>query len=149
MSQSVQCKFDWALSHTRRSDAAEKKKKKIACTLWTKFACGQVSSPRLYRLKNVEKFWKNGLKFDNTKYFQSYFDKGWCILKKSQIISYQNNGYSGLNCPQCKKCREVESAPWAEWGTCSTSCGSGQSLFHKIKLYLTNKKVINPLQLTL
>ena len=51
MRQSVQCNFDSALSHTRRSDAAEKKKKKIACTLWTKFACGQVLSPRLYRLR--------------------------------------------------------------------------------------------------
>ena len=43
--------FDSALSHTRRSDAWEKKKKKIACTLLDVFACGQVSSPRLYRLR--------------------------------------------------------------------------------------------------
>ena len=52
MSQNVQCNFDSALSHTSRSAAAEKKKKKIACTLWTKFACGQVLSPRLYRLSS-------------------------------------------------------------------------------------------------
>ena len=41
--------FDSALSHTRRSDASEKKKK-IACSLLNVFACGQVSTPRLYRL---------------------------------------------------------------------------------------------------
>ena len=35
--------FDSALSHTRRSDASEKKKK-IACPLLAEFACGQVSS---------------------------------------------------------------------------------------------------------
>ena len=43
--------FDSALSHTRRSDASEKKEKKIACPLLDVFACGQVSSPRLYRLR--------------------------------------------------------------------------------------------------
>ena len=42
--------FDSALSHTRRSDAS-KKEKKMACPLLDVFACGQVSSPRLYRLK--------------------------------------------------------------------------------------------------
>ena len=42
--------FDSALSHTRRSDASEKIKK-IACPLLDVFACVQVSSPRLYRLK--------------------------------------------------------------------------------------------------
>ena len=41
--------FDLALSHTRLSDASEKKKK-IACPLLDIFACGQVLSPRLYRL---------------------------------------------------------------------------------------------------
>ena len=41
--------FDSALSHTRRSDAS-KKEKKIACPLSDVFACGQDSSPRLYRL---------------------------------------------------------------------------------------------------
>ena len=41
---------DSALSHTRRPDASEKKEKKIACPLLVVFACGQVSSPRLYRL---------------------------------------------------------------------------------------------------
>ena len=41
--------FDSALSHTRRSDAS-KKEKKIACPLLDVFACGQLSSPRLYRL---------------------------------------------------------------------------------------------------
>ena len=43
--------FDSALIHTRRWDASEKKKKKIACPLLDVSACGQVSSPRLYRLK--------------------------------------------------------------------------------------------------
>ena len=51
MSQSVQCKFDWALSHTRRSDAAEKKKKILASTfgqirLWTSFESSPVSVNR-------------------------------------------------------------------------------------------------------
>ena len=47
--------FDSALSHTRRSDAS-KKGKKIACPLLDVFACGQVSSPRLYRLKVFSRF---------------------------------------------------------------------------------------------
>ena len=42
--------FDSALSHTRYSDAS-KKKKKIASPLLDVFAGGQVSSPRLYRLR--------------------------------------------------------------------------------------------------
>ena len=37
-------------SHTRHFDAAEKKKKK---NLHTLDACGQISSPRLYRLRSV------------------------------------------------------------------------------------------------
>ena len=41
--------FASVLSHTRRSDASEKKKK-IARSLLEVFACRQVSSPRLYRL---------------------------------------------------------------------------------------------------
>ena len=44
--------FDSALSHTRRSDASQKKEKKVACPLLDVFACGQVSNPRLYRLTN-------------------------------------------------------------------------------------------------
>ena len=44
--------FDSALSHTRRSVASEKKKK-IACPLLDVFACGQVSSPRLYRFNKI------------------------------------------------------------------------------------------------
>ena len=44
--------FDSALSHTRRSDASEKEKK-IACPILDVFARGQVSSPRLYRLKRL------------------------------------------------------------------------------------------------
>ena len=41
--------FDSALSHTRRSDASEKKEKKIACPLLDVFACVQnfESSPVL------------------------------------------------------------------------------------------------------
>ena len=45
--------FDSALSHPRRSDASERKK--IACPLLDVFACGQVSSPRLYGLKITKK----------------------------------------------------------------------------------------------
>ena len=41
--------FDSALSQTRRSDASEKERE-IACPLLDVFACGQVSSPCLYRL---------------------------------------------------------------------------------------------------
>ena len=41
--------FDSALSHTRRSDAS-KKRRKYSRPLLAKFDCGQVSSPRLYRL---------------------------------------------------------------------------------------------------
>ena len=44
--------FDSALSHTRRSDASEKKRRKDSRRLRCKFACGQVSSPRLYRLSS-------------------------------------------------------------------------------------------------
>ena len=42
--------FDSTLSHTCRSDASEKKRRKYSRSLLAKFACGQVSSPRLYRL---------------------------------------------------------------------------------------------------
>ena len=42
--------FDSALSHTRRSDTSEKKKK-IARPLLDVFAFGQFSSPRLYQNK--------------------------------------------------------------------------------------------------
>ena len=45
--------FDSALSHSCRSDSSEKIEK-IACLLLDVFACGQVSSPRLYRLKSNE-----------------------------------------------------------------------------------------------
>ena len=50
--------FNSALSHTRRSDASQKKGKKIGCPLFDVFACGQVSGPRLYRLKDIQKFQK-------------------------------------------------------------------------------------------
>ena len=63
MSQSVQWIFDSALSHTRRPDPSEKREEKSVvalCTLWTKFACRQVSSPRLYRL-----IIDVGMKFDD------------------------------------------------------------------------------------
>ena len=42
--------FDSALSHTRRSDASERREENSVST------CGQVSSPRLYRLKFGFKF---------------------------------------------------------------------------------------------
>ena len=57
MGQSVHCIFDSALIHTRRSDASDIRKVNSVvalCTLWNKFACGQVSSPRLYRLTLVK-----------------------------------------------------------------------------------------------
>ena len=62
MTRSVQCIFDSALSHTRRLDPTKKRVENCVvalCTLWTKFACGQVSSPRLYRLRIIEglKLW--------------------------------------------------------------------------------------------
>ena len=40
---------------TRRSDASEKRRRKYSRPLLAKFACGQVSSPRLYRLRAPEK----------------------------------------------------------------------------------------------
>ena len=40
-----------ALSHTRRSDASDRKEENNLDIL-AKFACGQVSSPRLYRLSS-------------------------------------------------------------------------------------------------
>ena len=48
--------FDSALSHTRRSDTSEKREKNSVVALRSLlkvFACGQVSSPRLYRLNNL------------------------------------------------------------------------------------------------
>ena len=42
--------FDSALSHTCRSDASEKKRRKYLRPLLAKFVCGQFLSPRLYRL---------------------------------------------------------------------------------------------------
>ena len=91
MGQSVQCIFDSALSHTRRSDASEIRQVNSVvalCTLWTKFACGQVLSPRLYRLmvtfeKNLLlKFdapfdfeLKNALPGDDKKIIFSFFRK--------------------------------------------------------------------------
>ena len=39
-----------AESYSSLGRVAKKKEKKIACTLLDVFACGQVSSPRLYRL---------------------------------------------------------------------------------------------------
>ena len=47
--------FDSVLSHTRRSDASEKEEK-ITLPLLDVFACGQVSSPRLYRLNPKNNF---------------------------------------------------------------------------------------------
>ena len=41
--------IDSAMSLTRRLDASGKKEK-IACPLLDVFACGKVSSPRMYRL---------------------------------------------------------------------------------------------------
>ena len=45
--------FDSALSHTRRSDVSEKTEKNSVAalrSLLNVFVCGQLSSPRLYRL---------------------------------------------------------------------------------------------------
>ena len=49
--------FDSALSDTRRSDALEKEKK-IACPLLDVSVCGQVLSPRLYRVRSLVFFSK-------------------------------------------------------------------------------------------
>ena len=43
--------FDSMLSHTRRSDPSEKKEEKYSRPFLDIFACGQASSPRLYRLR--------------------------------------------------------------------------------------------------
>ena len=48
--------FDLALSHTRRSDALEIRQVNSVVALGSLlnvFACGQVSSPRLYRLNRL------------------------------------------------------------------------------------------------
>ena len=50
--------FDSALSHTRRSDASEKKEEKFSRPFLHAFACGQVSSPDLYRLKESAKIFE-------------------------------------------------------------------------------------------
>ena len=42
--------FGSTLSHTGRLDASEKKRRKYSRPILNVFACGQVSSPRLYRL---------------------------------------------------------------------------------------------------
>ena len=50
--------FDSALSHTRRSEASEKKEENSVValrSLLNVFACGQLSSPRLYRLISIRK----------------------------------------------------------------------------------------------
>ena len=43
--------FDWALSHTRRSHAAEKKEKKILASILVQIRLWAISSPRLYRFR--------------------------------------------------------------------------------------------------
>ena len=69
--------FNSALSHTRRSDASEKKEK-IACPLFDVLSFGQVSSPRLYRLER---------KIPRNIYF-TYFKFSKCsILNKLDFIS--------------------------------------------------------------
>ena len=56
MGQIGQCIFRLALSHTRRSDTLEKREENSVDIL-AKFACGQVSSPRLCRLTYLTRFW--------------------------------------------------------------------------------------------
>ena len=46
--------FDWALSHTRRSNASEKEEENSVValrSLLNVIACGRISSPRLYRVR--------------------------------------------------------------------------------------------------
>ena len=64
--------FDSALSHTRRWDASEREEKKIACPLLDVFACGQVSSPRLLRLKSFLKSKKFRISDEEVKKFRTY-----------------------------------------------------------------------------
>ena len=57
--------FDSALSHTRRSNASEKREEKSVVALRSLLnvnACGQVSSPRQYRLSSINT--KNILRSD-------------------------------------------------------------------------------------
>ena len=54
--------FDSALSHARRLDTSEKKKK-IARPLLNVYACGQVSSPRLYRIRMFYEIYLKNTKF--------------------------------------------------------------------------------------
>ena len=61
--------FDSALSHTRSSDALKKREEKSVST-FGRFPCGQVSSLRLYRLKN------SAIDFDE-KFFPSHLHPTW------------------------------------------------------------------------
>ena len=61
--------FDSTLSSTRRSQASEKKKLKIACPLLDVFAFGQVSSPQLYRLNDM----KPSLNISKFSFFHQHY----------------------------------------------------------------------------
>ena len=81
MSQRVQCNFDAALSHTRRSDAAEKKQEENSLhtldqiRLWTIFE----SSPVSVKIKKSIK-----VHFRAYSFWSSNFEP--CIVVKAEII---------------------------------------------------------------
>ena len=103
--------FDLALSHTRRSDASEKRKK-IACPLLNVFACVQVSSPRLYRLKEqiVRNWIFKTLKYD---FIWSEFEFGSVVLVSAIFVSRSRSKQaSQLTCP--KENLTTLDQPWSK-----------------------------------
>ena len=84
--------FDSALSHTRRSDASEKKREENSVSTFGRFACGQVSSPRLYRL--------NLLKFCKIKYV--------FLIKQKLNVLVQTQLYFS----SCSKVRKTKCCEW-------------------------------------
>ena len=86
--------FESVLSHTRSLGRDGKKEKKIACPLLKVFACGQVSSPRLYRLnlKNYIPFWKLKWRWSaqSSKFLRlTNFDQ---LLISKPIVGFQTGG---------------------------------------------------------
>ena len=92
------CIFDSVLSHTRRSDASGKKKEeKYSRPLLDVLACGQVSTPHLYRLNN-------GKFLDENKncnlLFMVFFIYSFMFIYKMKVgIDLSQIGWNG----KCKK----------------------------------------------
>ena len=63
--------FDLALSHTRRSDASEKKEEPSVST-FGRIHCGQVSSPRLYRLNLILRKKEPPIKSDQIEFSRTF-----------------------------------------------------------------------------